>query len=230
MCKTDPDQLLWIGDEQEGKLGSGGRGEGLSVMNEDDVFVTWLPLPLLPLPLLLPLLSRLSLSYPLPPPFLTPFPPSPRRQGWIPAFISTIQPRCLLATEHGSFNCPPQPPNPPSCILLFHPRSYIQRASRLYSHGFLLVIFASYPESETSEPGLFPLRCGTCLPGSEHSNCISATLEAQTDRQERLFCQDVSPQDPAGARNTHSHTINGRRQASAPIGLKGPPSAESISI
>lgn len=169
---------MWVCRERRGLI-CRGRGRTLSLSHDSPSPSSTSSSPS-PLIQTLPFLPPAS-------PLLTPFPPSPRRQGWIPAFISTIQPRCLLATEHGSFNCPPPPslPPPSSCILLFYPRSYIQRANRLYSHGFSACVFTSRaPESKTSEPGLFPLCCSTCLPGLEHSNCISATLEArQTGRR-----------------------------------------------
>lgn len=151
----------------------------------DEASVSWLP-PSLTEPV--------SLSCPLPPP--NSYPRSPPCQGWIPAFISTIQPQCLLATEHGSFNCssiprfiqPVQTYNMPTA---FHPRFV-----------FLFPV--------NSPLGLFCwcFSCSTCLPGRPAAlKAYQCHTWGQTDSQERLFCQDVSLQEPAGA---HTHNQWGK--------------------
>lgn len=153
----------------------------------------------------------LSLSYPLPPPTLSH--PSARCQGWIRAFISTIQPRCFLATEHGSFNCP--------CILCFiHP---VVTCSMPTAFIHIFSAFLSTSEAFKLSSGswwAFPplLR----LSGLQHSNNISATLEADRQAGEAFLSGCVTP---GSSRCTHTHThtctINVRRQGLA-LGLKGP--------
>lgn len=118
---------------------TGGWGGKWGLEGEKKAYLSWtrMPLSLSHDSPPLPLLSRLSLSYPKPPP-LHSFSPSVCRQGWIPAFISTIQPLCLLATEHGSFNCPLHP--------LFYPSSYKQYANCLYPHILCFYFQLSGPE------------------------------------------------------------------------------------
>lgn len=138
------------------------------------------------------------------------FPPSAHRQGWIPTFISTIQPQCLLATELRSFNCP-------YFLCFIHPVvAYSTVQLPVFTFSVLLLIPLrpwNCPVWLDVGAVFFIFFCVVLVSLVWSTQTISVPHLRQTDRQERLFCQDVSLQLPAGAQNTHTrrHTINGGR-------------------
>lgn len=170
-----------------------------------------------------------SLSPPPPPlsrhPPHTHTPSASRHRGWIPAFISTIQPRRLLATQRGSFNCPPTPHHPAPytfltaiihvccCASFFFPP--LTNTSPVNTPSVWLSAFCGGVFFSRFLVFFFfclffpPQRC-TCFSGLAHSNRISATLEADRQAGGGLYRQDVSLRDPAGAQNTHARA---RRQS-----------------
>lgn len=100
-------------------------------------------------------------------------PPSAACQGWISAFIFSIQPRCLLATKRRSFNC--------LCTLAFIPLFVPHGTQTPCVHMLVALIFSLRGLQLSFEPGCWCFCCATCLAGLRLSEPISATLEA--DRQ-----------------------------------------------
>ena len=213
---------------------SAGRGEGLSVLDEDArclCHMTRPPPPPPPPPPPCPplLLSRLSLSYPRPPPLLTPFPPSPRRQGWIPAFISTIQPRCLLATEHGSFNCPPPPHPPPASSCFIHAATY--SVPTAFIHMFFLLVF-SPPELLNLKPlSLVCFLCAVVLVSLAWSTQTVSVPHLRRDRQagEAVLSGRVT----AGSSRCTKHTLTHNQWEKTGLGphrSERPPSQNQLAF
>lgn len=148
-------------------------------------------------------------------PFLPPcwpaaFPPSPRRQGWIPTIICTIQPWCLLATTHGSFNFP--------LYTLLNPFSDIY----IYN---MIIVYITCVLGDFFWVGSTLCKTMGCYftrhSGLELSHHINAALEADKQSGEVVLSGCIALRSSRCTRHTHTHTLHGGRQDLG-LRLKGP--------